>query len=707
MSIDVTRLPNGLTVASDRIATVETVSLGAWVGVGTRHEPAAINGVAHLLEHMAFKGTERRSAYDIAREIEAVGGHLNAYTSRESTAYYARVLADDAPLAVDIIADILQHPTFDNEELTRERAVVLQEIGQAYDTPDDNIFDRFQETAYPGQAVGRPVLGTGEIVSRIDRDTLRGYMSRHYGGQTMVIAAAGKIEHARLLELVTDAFADLPREAENGAEPAVYRGGDYREENFKFDPDSGYNANQDYPNVVQNIILPVSVDGSTDVQEVYAELVIPVVKDLPFIKSFEVDPGVRYSEYNTAGGIETYKVLGDLAVNDWVRFRGGYQVANRAANVTELFTPKGGSSLEVGTDACANYPQTQTWGNVPGNPNRSNVQTLCQYLMVREGAPTTLYEPGLASANNYSYNVFGGQFYFPFVIGVTEGNPNLESESADTFTAGVVFNSPFDHPALERMTLSVDWYLIEITNAIKIPNHDVIYQQCLDAQYNSLVGSAPGSVTGAAMAANNPFCALIQREYVGGAPLTPGNFGADRKFSAQYLNAGGINSQGIDIQFIWGSDLADLGMEAIPGSLSVNVLASYLDLYEESPFPGSDSIEYTGSTFNSSFDYRLLSTFGYSSGPLSIGLRWQHLPSLDTPPGSAVTAFGVESHDQIDLFGRWSFGEHYELRAGIDNLINGNPEVVGANSTNNALGSTNSNYDQIGRRFYLGVTARF
>ena len=229
MSIDVTRLPNGLTVASDRIATVETVSLGAWVGVGTRHEPAAINGVAHLLEHMAFKGTERRSAYDIAREIEAVGGHLNAYTSRESTAYYARVLADDAPLAVDIIADILQHPTFDNEELTRERAVVLQEIGQAYDTPDDNIFDRFQETAYPGQAVGRPVLGTGEIVSRIDRDTLRGYMSRHYGGQTMVIAAAGKIEHARLLELVTDAFADLPREAESGAEPAVYQGGDYRE----------------------------------------------------------------------------------------------------------------------------------------------------------------------------------------------------------------------------------------------------------------------------------------------------------------------------------------------------------------------------------------------------------------------------------------------------------------------------------------------
>jgi predicted Zn-dependent peptidase len=229
MSIEVTRLKNGMTVASDHISTVETVSLGAWVGVGTRHEPAAINGVAHLLEHMAFKGTDRRSAYDIAREIEAVGGHLNAYTSRESTAYYARVLADDAPLAVDIIADILQKPTFDNEELTRERAVVLQEIGQAYDTPDDNIFDRFQETAYPEQAIGRPVLGTGKIVGGIGRDTLRSYMTRHYGGQTMVFAGAGKIDHGRLVDLVSQAFDSLPSEAESAAEPAQYIGGDFRE----------------------------------------------------------------------------------------------------------------------------------------------------------------------------------------------------------------------------------------------------------------------------------------------------------------------------------------------------------------------------------------------------------------------------------------------------------------------------------------------
>ncbi|MHA1600317.1 MAG: M16 family metallopeptidase [Alphaproteobacteria bacterium] len=229
MSIEITRLENGMTVASDRMDAVETASLGAWVGVGTRHEPATINGVAHLLEHMAFKGTDRRSAYEIAREIEAVGGHLNAYTSRESTAYYARVLAEDVPLAVDIIADILQNPIFDNEELTRERAVVLQEIGQSYDTPDDNIFDCFQETAYPEQAIGRPVLGTGEIVGRIDRDTLRGYMTQHYGGKNMVFAAAGKVEHARLVDMVSRAFDSLPSVLEKEVEPADYKGGDFRE----------------------------------------------------------------------------------------------------------------------------------------------------------------------------------------------------------------------------------------------------------------------------------------------------------------------------------------------------------------------------------------------------------------------------------------------------------------------------------------------
>ena len=166
MTTQLATLPNGLRIVTDRLDTVDTVSLGIWVDVGTRHEAADINGAAHFLEHMAFKGTERRTARAIAEEIEAVGGHLNAYTSRESTAYYAKVLKEAAPLALDILADILRNSIFDPAEFERERQVILQELGQANDTPDDIIFDHFQERAYPEQAMGRPVLGSAEVLRR-------------------------------------------------------------------------------------------------------------------------------------------------------------------------------------------------------------------------------------------------------------------------------------------------------------------------------------------------------------------------------------------------------------------------------------------------------------------------------------------------------------------------------------------------------------
>ena len=227
--VQVTRLGNGLTVATDRMSGVETASLGVWVGAGTRHEPRAINGVAHLLEHMAFKGTEKRSARDIAVEIEAVGGVLNAYTSREHTAYYARVLAGDVPLALDILADILQRSTLEEAELTRERTVVLQEIGQAEDTPDDIVFDYFQETAYPNQALGRPVLGTVDTVTAMQREQIRGYLRQHYTGESMVLAAAGQVDHDTLVAAATRLFGALPQSNAEPAESARYAGGDRRE----------------------------------------------------------------------------------------------------------------------------------------------------------------------------------------------------------------------------------------------------------------------------------------------------------------------------------------------------------------------------------------------------------------------------------------------------------------------------------------------
>ncbi|MDD9876041.1 MAG: pitrilysin family protein [Magnetovibrio sp.] len=230
MSIERTRLANGLTVVTDSMATVETVSVGTWVDVGTRDEHPDVNGVSHLLEHMAFKGTERRNAYAIAAEIEAVGGHLNAYTSREHTAYYAKVLKDDIGLAVDLLGDILQHSVLDADELAREQAVIVQEIHQARDTPDDIVFDHFQETAFPDQPMGRPVLGRPDLVRAMDRQEVLDYMRNHYSAERMILAAAGNLDHDAFVSLAEATFDALPAHHDQTREPARYGGGDFRED---------------------------------------------------------------------------------------------------------------------------------------------------------------------------------------------------------------------------------------------------------------------------------------------------------------------------------------------------------------------------------------------------------------------------------------------------------------------------------------------
>ena len=225
-----TTLANGLRVVCDPMDHLETASLGLWVGVGARCETAETNGLSHMLEHMAFKGTERRSAQDIAEEIEAVGGQLNAYTSRESTAYYAKVMKDDVPLALDLLADIVQHSVFDPAELDRERAVVLQEIANVLDTPDDLVFDHFQETAYPGQPMGRSILGPPARVARYGRDDLAAYMATHYGAPRMVLVGAGRLDHAALVAGAEAAFTALPATHPPAPGAAVYRGGTHRRE---------------------------------------------------------------------------------------------------------------------------------------------------------------------------------------------------------------------------------------------------------------------------------------------------------------------------------------------------------------------------------------------------------------------------------------------------------------------------------------------
>ena len=231
MTVECTRLKSGLTVVTQTMPHLESVALGVWIKSGSRNETTDEHGIAHLLEHMAFKGTARRTARQIAEEIEDVGGEVNAATSTETTSYYARVLKDHVPLAVDILADILTESAFEEEELEREKQVILQEINAANDTPDDVVFDRFSEAAYRDQTLGRAILGTPETVVSFTPQQIRGYLGRNYTTDRMFVVATGAVEHEEFLRMVEDRFASLPSEpsAPPVMEPARYIGGSVRE----------------------------------------------------------------------------------------------------------------------------------------------------------------------------------------------------------------------------------------------------------------------------------------------------------------------------------------------------------------------------------------------------------------------------------------------------------------------------------------------
>ena len=229
MSLEISELPSGLRVVTDSMPHLETASLGVWIGAGSRHEMAHEHGLSHLLEHMAFKGTHRRSAQAIAEEIEAAGGDLNAATGVEQTAYYAHLLASDCGLALDILADILTNSVFAEEELEREKGVILQEIGSVEDTPDDLVFDLFNAAAFPDQPIGRAILGTPDGVAAFDRPSIGAYLANHYRGDAMVVGAAGAIEHARIVDQTAARFerVDAQKTTANAVE-ARYVGGEAR-----------------------------------------------------------------------------------------------------------------------------------------------------------------------------------------------------------------------------------------------------------------------------------------------------------------------------------------------------------------------------------------------------------------------------------------------------------------------------------------------
>ncbi len=313
-------------------------------------------------------------------------------------------------------------------------------------------------------------------------------------------------------------------------------GATYREDGFSYAPDTGTSGEQSNTSVVNQIALPKPTSGFVSVREVYGELLVPLLEDLPFVKKFELELGGRYSDYDRSGGVATYKILGDWQITNWLRLRGGYQFANRAPNIYEQFAPIAGA-IGGSQDACMNIQNfTPTWGNRADpadiaanvNPNLANLQEACKALIVRDGGypyrtikddPTAVGQPAnlypnldiTRISNLRDGGVIGYNVAFPFSIALEQGNPQLQSEKARTFTLGAVINSPFDAELLRRFSMTIDYYSVDISGTIGAPSGTEIYSQCLNPLYNPRMSSPTGTYTGAQLLEGNQYCSLINR----------------------------------------------------------------------------------------------------------------------------------------------------------------------------------------------------
>ncbi|MBT2133015.1 TonB-dependent receptor [Croceibacterium sp. LX-88] len=470
-------------------------------------------------------------------------------------------------------------------------------------------------------------------------------------------------------------------------------GATYREQQYEFINDTLTTQGASFLDQALGIYPSADSFGRFDVREAYGELLVPVLSDIPFIQQFNLELGGRLSDYSTTGTSYTYKLLGDWEVTDWLRFRGGYNRAERAPNIGELFL----SSQETFAPNTAGDPcslkNPMSWSANPANANGNAVRALCEVLMDRSGNPTakTQFYSAVQSASTSG-------FAWPTLV----GNAGLRPERADTWTAGFVINSPFSSPALSRLKLSVDWFDISVKDAIAPLTVAAALQQCLNPEFNPLV------LTDAYQAANTAFCQNVNRNQTGGLGTV----------YTTYTNSGRFNVQGIDTQLDWGMDVG-------PGQLSANVVVNYLLKYKSAALPTLRMVDYVG-TFGTTenglnpgaYEYRILAKLNYSVGKVGIGLQWQHLPALDDTSEAhfPTKTVGAPSYNLFHLNGSYALTDELNIRFGVDNLFNKAPPLTNYNPANNrpettgALrgGSFSSGYyDTNGRRFYLGASARF
>jgi outer membrane receptor protein involved in Fe transport len=461
-------------------------------------------------------------------------------------------------------------------------------------------------------------------------------------------------------------------------------GADYRKESAEYLVDRGVSAQ----NIVSSAIGMFgtsSTAGSTTAKEVYVEALVPVLKDVPLVRALSINAGFRHSEYDTAGGADTWKLTADWDVIDYIKIRGGYQVANRAPNVAELYQSPQNVQANWGDHDPCSILTVAPYGNRASNPNRAQVQALCSAL-----------SGGFPIDSNY----IGNQpVYFPAGVDLTRGNPDLKSEEAKTWTIGTVLRSPFEVEALRNLTLSVDLYSIKIDGAIGVASTQPVYQSCLN-----------GLGTNPTYDPNNEFCRKIIR--------LPSN-GYWVAVDAAYSNLAFIKTAGMDVQLDWRANTPFFGGRT--GTVFANVNYNHLDKYDVQAFTGASLVHYKDAIstgygnnfpFGAQFKWKLFTTLGYSVGPVSASMNWRHLPSirnLAVATNPTARQLPTESYDIFDIAAQWEINSTFVVRGGLDNLFDTDPNKVGVNPgvTNAAAMTDRGVYDVLGRRFFVGVTARF
>ncbi len=506
-------------------------------------------------------------------------------------------------------------------------------------------------------------------------------------------------DRTRLTQDIVEATAqgkiiDLPAGELRGA-----LGVTRRKNEFQYLPDAIREAN-DVVDMIVGAFPQANVRGQTVAKEAYAEVLVPVLRDVFLAKTLELELGYRYSEYDN-GSVSTYKALASWAPLDWLRFRGGYQLANRAPNINELYLDASSTAVTLRSlDYCQSTTQEVT-GNNPRNANRAAAQALCQALIGNTNTPFT------TDPNNYQ----GGRTDAGVMVQISRGNPNLKSEEGKTWTLGAVIRSPFENPLASGITLSADWYNVEISDAIALVSAQTAYDLCFNRDGTSNPTYSINDVNGA--------CANIRRDAVTGAATN---------VTSTYTNTGTVETSGLDLTFDWRAAIADMGLESIPGNLSANVSFNKTFKFRQQAFDGGPLLENVGTlgdaTRGALFDWRTVTTLRYSNTGFGVSLNWRHLPSIRSNvyvTDKTTPQQGASSYDIFGLTGDWDITSNLAISGGIDNLLDKDPERTGigqvvniaagdggGTTVLNGSGTTTATfYDVLGRRYFLNLKLRF